>query len=78
MFSKEPQQAMSAFTVVKPEGMDFAFLFYSLPDVFASMEKFFSKTLNREAGVSQNDAVKAAKEISELCEKSLTWPKDDL
>lgn len=77
MYSKEPQQAMSAFTVVKPEGMDFAFLFYSMPGVFDSMNKFFAKTLNREAGVSQIDAVKAAKEISELCAKTLTWPKDN-
>ncbi len=77
MFSKEPQQAISAFTVVRPAGMDFAFLFYSLPDVFESMEKFFAKTLNQEAGVSQLDAQKAAKEIGKLCAKTLTWPKDN-
>lgn len=76
IFSKEPQQAISAFTVVRPEGMDFAFLFYALPDAFLSIEKFFSKTLNQEAGVSQVDAQKAAKEIGELCARSLTWPKD--
>jgi len=76
LFSKEPQQAISAFTVVKPQGMDFAFLFYSLPDVFESIEKFFAKTLNQEAGASQLDAQKAAKEIGELCARTLTWPKD--
>jgi len=77
MFNKEPMQAISAFTVLKPEGMNFSFLFYSLPDVFESMNKFFAKTLNQEAGISQPDAVKAAKAISELCSKTLTWPKDN-
>ncbi len=76
MFSKEPQQAISAFTVVKPEGVNFAFLFYSLPDVFESMEKFFAKTLNQEAGIPQADAQKAAKTLGEICAQTLTWPKD--
>jgi hypothetical protein len=77
MFNKEPMQAISAFTVLKPEGVNFSFLFYSLPDVFESMNKFFAKTLNQEAGISQPDAIKAAKAISELCSKTLTWPKDN-
>ncbi len=77
MFNKEPQQAISAFTVVRPEGMNFAFLFYSRPDVFQSMELFFSKTLHQEAGINQIDAAKAAKAIAELCSKTLTWPKDE-
>ena len=77
MFNKEPQQAISAFTVLKPEGINFAFLFYSRPDVFESIEMFFAKTLNKEAGVPQADAVKAAKEIGALCSKTLTWPKDN-
>jgi hypothetical protein len=77
MYNKEPQQAISAFTVLRPEGMNFAFLFYSLPDVFDSMEKFFAKSLNHEAGVPQIDATKTAKNIAELCSKTLTWPKDE-
>jgi hypothetical protein len=77
IYNKAPQQAISAFTVLRPEGMNFAFLFYSLPDVFASMELFFSKTLNKEAGIAQADAAKAAKEIATLCSKTLTWPKDE-
>lgn len=77
IYNKEPQQAISAFTVLRPTGMNFAFLFYSLPDVFNSMELFFSKTLNQEAGIAQLDAKKAAKEIAELCSRTLTWPKDE-
>lgn len=77
MFNKEAQQAISAFTVLRPEGMNFAFLFYNRPDVFASMELFFAKTLNQEAGISQHDAQIAAKAIADLCSKNLTWPKDE-
>jgi len=76
IFNKEPQQAISAFTVLKPEGMNFSFLFYAMPDVFQSLEKFFTKTLNQEAGVSMADAQKAAKAIAELASQTLTWPKD--
>lgn len=76
-FNKEPQQAISAFTVVRPEGMNFAFLFYSLPDTFNSIERFFAKSLNSEAGVPQVDAQKAAKKIAELCSQTLTWPKEE-
>lgn len=76
IFNKEPQDALSAFTVMKPEGINFSFLFYPLPDVFQSIEKFFSKTLNQEAGVPQIDAVKVSKTISEICAAKLTWPKE--
>jgi hypothetical protein len=61
---------------LRPEGLNFAFLFYSLPDVFSSMELFFAKTLSKEAGIAQNDAAKAAKAIAELCSRTLTWPKE--
>jgi hypothetical protein len=76
IYNKEPMQAISAFTILKPEGMNFAFLFYSLPGVFDSMNLFFAKTLNQEAGIPQHDAASAAKAIAELCSKTLTWPKD--
>jgi len=76
IYNKEPMQAISAFTVFKPTGMNFAFLFYTMPDVFESMNKFFAKTFSQEAGISQIDSVKAAKAISDLCAQTLTWPKD--
>lgn len=77
IYNKVPMQAISAFTVLKPEGINFAFLFYSLPDVFDSMEKFFSKTLSAEAGLPQLDAAKAAKKLADMCKTTLTWPKDE-
>lgn len=74
IFSKQPQEALSAFTVVKPTGVNFAFLFYPLPDVFTSLELFFQQTLNKEAGIPLRDSKAAAKEIALLSSKVLTWP----
>lgn len=76
IYSKTPQESISAFTVVKPVGINFAFLFYSLPDTFKSIELFFEKTLNQEAVIPVDDAKKAAKDFAALCEKVLTWPKE--
>ncbi len=76
IYSKEVQEAISAFTVVKPVGINFAFLFYKLPDTFKSMELFFEKTLNQEAVVPVADAKKVAKEFAALCSEKLVWPKD--
>ena len=76
IYSKTPQEAISAFTVVKPVGINFAFLFYSLPDTFKSVELFFEKTLNQEAVIPVGDAKQVAKDFAALCEKVLTWPKE--
>ncbi len=74
IYSKEAQEAMSSFTVLKPTGVNFSFLFYPLPDVFASLELFFEQTLSKEAGIPMRDAKLAAKDIAALSEKVLTWP----
>ncbi|ULQ59467.1 hypothetical protein K7I13_13470 [Brucepastera parasyntrophica] len=42
-YNKEPQQAITAFTVLRPEGVNFAFLFFTRDDVFQSMELFSQK-----------------------------------
>ncbi|UTC92368.1 hypothetical protein [Treponema denticola] len=76
IYSKTPQEAISAFTVVKPVGINFAFLFYPLHDTFKLIEHFFEKTLNQEAVIPVDDAKKVAKDFAALCEKVLTWPKE--
>ncbi|MBA7590933.1 hypothetical protein ES708_33077 [subsurface metagenome] len=63
MVSKEPIITYSAFTVLKPKGINFAFIFYNLDDVLVSIATFFEKTLNKEANVPQADAAKAAQLI---------------
>ncbi len=76
IFSQEPQEAMSAFTVVKPSGMNFAFLFYKNPATFNSIELFFQKTLNQEAKIPLADSKTVAAEFASLCEKKLSWSNE--
>ncbi len=73
MISKDPIIAYSAFTIFKPKGIDFSFIFYNLPDVFDTIKLFFTKTLNREAHVPQNDAAKAAEAIIRGLKKFSIW-----
>lgn len=77
IYGKKAQDALSAFTVVKPEGINFAFLFYPLPDVFKSLELFFQQTLNQEAGIPIREAKRAAKEIALLSSQVLPWTHTD-
>lgn len=64
MVSENPIMSYSSFTILKPTTVNFALVFYDRPDVVETMEFFFQKTLNREAGVSQVNSAAAAKTIS--------------
>jgi hypothetical protein len=59
MVSKEPIVTYGSFTILKPTGINFAFIFYKLPDLMASLERFFEKTLNQEARIPRSEAKKA-------------------
>ena len=65
MISKKPIITYTSFTILKPTGINFAFVFFNLPDVLDSIESFFEKTLNSEAKVPTFDSKKAAKLITE-------------
>ena len=69
MVSKEPIVTYTNFTIFKPSGIDFAFVFFRLDDVFASMKTFFEKTLNNEAQIPKSSAGKAADLVIEGIQK---------
>ena len=73
MISKDPVLCYSAFTILKPTGVDFAFIFYNLPAVLDTINGFFETTLNKEAAVPQADAAKAAALIRKGLEKFTIW-----
>lgn len=73
MVSKLPVMTYSAFTIVRPIGVDFAFIFYNLPDVLESLKSFFSQTLNKEAAIPQVDAKKAADYVIAALKKFTVW-----
>jgi hypothetical protein len=62
-----------SFTVMRPKGMNFSFVFYKLPDVLDSMALFFEKTFNKEAGVPLNDAKTVSKVVMEKIKTNMGW-----
>ncbi|HVP19606.1 MAG TPA: hypothetical protein VMU36_11455 [Spirochaetia bacterium] len=73
MVSKNPMMTYGSFTIIKPTGENVAFLVYNQPDVLATVEKFFSTALNKEAGVSKSEADKAAKLVVAGLKKFTIW-----
>jgi hypothetical protein len=73
MVSKSPLMTYGSFTILKPTGENVAFLFYKLPDVLESIEKFFTAALNKEATVPTPEAAKAARLVTEGLKKFTIW-----
>jgi len=63
MVAKEPIETYGSFTVLKPQGINFAVVFYQLPDIFDSLFVFFENSLNIQRKIPQGDAKKAAQYI---------------
>ena len=76
MSSKKPIDSLSSFTITKPSGINFCFVFYMRPDVFDSLQLLMEKTLNKEGLVPHSDAKKAAEIVVETVKKEMTWDKD--
>jgi hypothetical protein len=74
--AKKPIESLSSFTVAKPVGYNISFLFYELPDIYETLEKFFEQTFNKDAGVPQTDAAKAAKLVLEVITKHMSFKSD--
>ena len=72
-FSKDSVMSYTAFTIMKPEGINFSFLFFMLPDIYDSMALFFEKTFNKEAAVPLADAKKVAKLVANKVQANMNW-----
>ncbi len=75
MVSKSPLMTYGSFTILKPSGINFSFLFFNTPDVFETIAKFFAATLNKEAAVPKSEAEKASKLVVAGLEKFTIWKK---
>ena len=72
-YGKNSVMSYGAFTVMRPTGMNFAFVFYKLPDVYESLNMFFEKTFNKEAGVPLADSKKVAAAVTEKIKTCMGW-----
>lgn len=70
---KDAVMSYTSFTIMRPTGINFAFMFYFLPDVYDSMALFFEKTLNKEAGAPLADAKKVAASLGVKIKKAMSW-----
>ncbi|QQO07552.1 hypothetical protein [Breznakiella homolactica] len=76
MMAKNPIESFSSFTILKPTGINFALVFYHLPDLFETLTMFFEKTFNKEAGIPQADATKCAKHLVDTVKKTMDFKGD--
>ena len=74
--AKKPIESLSSFTLAKPEGFNICFLFYELPDLYDTLCKFFDQTFNKDGGVPQSDAKKAAKMAVDVVAKQMAFKSD--
>ncbi|MCL2265241.1 MAG: histone H1-like repetitive region-containing protein [Treponema sp.] len=72
--AKEPGETTGSFTVLKPKGaINFAVVFYQLPDLFESLAAFFEESLNRQRKVPQSDAKKVALQVVDILKKTMSF-----
>jgi cytochrome c-type biogenesis protein CcmH/NrfF len=71
MVAKEPNESYGSFTVLKPQGNNFAVVFYDLPGMYKTIADFFVETLNRQRKIPETDAKKAAMLIVKTIEKHM-------
>ena len=76
MIGKKPNEALTSFTVEKPEGLNISFVFYDLEDIYDTLAKFFEQSFNKDAGVPQADAKKAAQQIIATVENTMAFKAD--
>jgi hypothetical protein len=75
MVSKDPILTYGSFTVLKPTGINFSFIFYNEPEVMETLGMFFAKTLNKEAAVPKAEAEKASKLVVEGLQRFTIFQK---
>jgi len=71
MIAKEPNESYGSFTILKPTGINFAVVFYQLPEVYKSLSDFFVESLNRQRKVPEHDAKTAAQTIIGILKKHM-------
>ncbi len=69
MVSQDPIYTYGSFTILKPTGINFSFIFYLRDNVINSLRVFFERTLNEEAKIAKADAKSATTAIIACIDK---------
>ena len=73
MYSKEPLNILTSFTVLKPTGLNYSFIVFPGEDVETSLQILFEKTFNTEACVPLADAKKVSIDIAKMIVKTMAF-----
>ena len=76
MIGKKPNESLSSFTIARPTGFNVTFVFFDGEDIYETLVKFFEQSFNKDAGVPQADAKKAAKQAIGVVEKMMKFAPD--
>ena len=76
-YSKTPIMTYGSFTVMRPTGVNFSFVFFALPDLPESLRLFFEKTFNKEAGIPMADAKLVSKAVAGKVVELMGWRKPE-
>jgi hypothetical protein len=76
MLAKKPVDSLSSFTIMKPSGLNISFVFYNAPDIYPTLSLFFEKSFNKDGGIPQADARKAAQAAAVLVEKNMGFKSE--
>ncbi|MCX7024118.1 MAG: hypothetical protein NT080_05790 [Spirochaetes bacterium] len=72
-YGRQSVISYGAFTISKPTGINFSFVFFHLPDMIPTIQSFFEKTLNKETDIPLSDAKKVSKAICEKVATVMSW-----
>lgn len=69
MVGKEPVITYSSFTILKPTGNNFSYIFYSNSELLKTLSAFFQESLRKDARIPMRDATKATELFLEVFQK---------
>lgn len=73
MISRNPVMTYSSFTIIKPAGENFSYVFYNREDVMDNIRLFMEKTLSNDAGIHISECKKIAPIIVNGLSKFTIW-----
>ncbi|MFW5994568.1 MAG: hypothetical protein ACOCRN_00510 [Spirochaetia bacterium] len=69
MIGKEPVMTYASFTILKPTGSNFAYIFYASEDLLSGLHTFFQESLRKDARIPMRDARQATDIFMDVFQK---------
>ncbi|MFW6139483.1 MAG: hypothetical protein ACOC7U_09965, partial [Spirochaetota bacterium] len=73
MVGRKPVITYTSFTILKPQGNNFSYIFYDTDDLSQIMQNFFIDTLWKDANITKLDAEKTSRKIKEVFDEFIAF-----